>query len=147
MESFITTICYVAGHSGGHITPLISLAEQEKINHPGTHCIIITSAKQLDQTIVAKSKAIDQSYTLPIAQRRNWYYLPILAGALIYSFFKSLVILLRHRPTKIVTSGSIVAIPACLAAWLLRIPIELWEVNPTPGKTMLFLSRFSSSMY
>lgn len=147
MATHLTTVYYTAGHSGGHIIPLIALSEQRKQENPAMRSVLITSSKELDQTIARKSRSIDRHYTLPISQQRSWYLLPLLAGALVYSFFKSFMLLIYDRPEKIVTSGSIVAIPVCLAGWLLRIPIELWEVNATPGKTILFLSRCATTVH
>lgn len=144
MEQKISeTICYIAAHSGGHIIPCLTLAKKEKPKR----ILFFSSAKDLDQKIVTHSKVVDYYHTLPVTQKRTFFYVPILALGLIYSFLKSFLLLVWYHPIRIISTGSIIAIPACIAAWLLRIPIELFEVNATPGKTIIFLSRFASRIH
>lgn len=45
------------------------------------------------------------------------------------------------------STGGYIAIPVVLAAYLLRIPIELWELNATPGRALQFLARFATNIY
>lgn len=138
-------ICYIAGHSGGHIIPCLTLAQEEKENH-GHTILFITSTKILDQQIIKESGIVDDHYMFPITQKRRWYLMPLLAAALVWSFMKAFFIFIRHRPSRIISTGSIIAIPGCLAAWILRIPIELFEVNAKPGKTIIFLARFATKI-
>ena len=42
--------------------------------------------------------------------------------------------------------GGLISIPVCLAGKLLRIPIELYELNVEPGKAVNFLSKFVSKI-
>lgn len=140
-----STICYIAGHSGGHIIPCLTLAQAAKEEYQ-QKILFITSTKTLDTNIIQESTLVDYHYTLAITQRRRWYLMPLIAITLGWSFIQSLFIFLWHRPVRVISTGSIIAIPGCLAAWILRIPIELFEVNAKPGKTMLFLSRFATNI-
>jgi UDP-N-acetylglucosamine--N-acetylmuramyl-(pentapeptide) pyrophosphoryl-undecaprenol N-acetylglucosamine transferase len=38
--------------------------------------------------------------------------------------------------------GGLISSPVCLAGKLLQIPIEIWELNVEPGKTVKFLTKF-----
>ncbi len=140
------TVCFVAGHSGGHIIPCLTLAKQKLQKENG--CILFfTSDKQLDHTIVAQSDTPLQHVSLAIKQQqRTWYKLPILALSLVWAFLKSFWYLMTHMPDRIITTGSIVAIPVCLAGWILGIPIELFELNAHAGRTPLFLSYFAETI-
>ncbi len=138
-------ICYIAGHSGGHIIPCLTLAAEEKELF-GHTILFITSAKSLDERIIKESGIVDKHYMFTITQKRRWYLLPFLALTMLWSFIKAVSIFIRHRPSRIISTGSIVAIPGCLAAWILRIDIELFEVNAQPGKTIIFLSRFATKI-
>ncbi len=53
---------------------------------------------------------------------------------------------MAERPERIITTGSSVAIPVCIAGWVLNIPIELFELNTHPGKTMRFLATFAQTI-
>lgn len=139
-------LCYVAGHSGGHIIPCLTLAQQEKQQH-GIGILFFSSTKMLDQQIIQKSTIVDYHVRLPLAQKRRWYHLPGLIAQGAYAFLYSFFMLHRHRPARIISTGSIIAIPVCIAGWILRIPIELFEVNATPGKTMRLLSFCATNIY
>lgn len=143
MAAQLKSICYVAGHSGGHIIPCLTLAKKCDDTH---RAYFITSSKLLDQQIVRAENPEIPLYSLPIGQKRRWWQLPLFALRLFYSFFKSVRILLSNRPEKIVTTGSTIAIPVCIAGWLLGIEIELWELNAIPGNTSRFLSPLASSI-
>ncbi len=134
------TICYVAAHSGGHIIPCLTLAE-----HDNEHTILfITSSKPLDSILVKQCKKKINHRTLPLGQHIPSLLRPFF---LFYSCFVALFYLAAEMPKKIVTTGSIVAIPVCLAGWILGIPIELYELNATPGKTIRLLAWFAHTIH
>jgi UDP-N-acetylglucosamine--N-acetylmuramyl-(pentapeptide) pyrophosphoryl-undecaprenol N-acetylglucosamine transferase len=60
---------------------------------------------------------------------------------LLLSVPQALVLLLVRRPAAILTTGGYVAIPALLAATVLRIPSVLWEGNVVPGRSVRFVAR------
>ena len=66
---------------------------------------------------------------------------------LILSFFKSAYILVKDRPQKVVSTGGYISIPVCMAAFILRIPIEIYELNATPGKATTLLSKIASKIH
>jgi UDP-N-acetylglucosamine--N-acetylmuramyl-(pentapeptide) pyrophosphoryl-undecaprenol N-acetylglucosamine transferase len=146
MEQKVIPIWYVAGHSGGHIIPCLTLAAQHKKENGGP-VSFITTTKSLDRTIITGSTVVDKAYAFYMPQQRQWYMLPLLAAALAGAWLRALYLLVVHRPAMIVTTGSIIAIPVCLAAWILRIPITLFEVNAKPGKTIQLLAPFAHHIY
>lgn len=139
-------ICFVAGHSGGHIIPCLTLAQKMK-KKDAYDILFFASHKKLDRQLVTQNATIDHYYHLPIDQKRQWYLLAFLVVGLGWSSLKSLVLLCWYRPQQIISTGSIIAIPVCLAGWLLGIPIVLFELNAKPGKTISFLSYFASKIY
>jgi UDP-N-acetylglucosamine--N-acetylmuramyl-(pentapeptide) pyrophosphoryl-undecaprenol N-acetylglucosamine transferase len=54
----------------------------------------------------------------------------------IFSFIVSLYYLIKYRPNTIITTGGVTAIPACCAAFLLRIPITIYCLDALPGKAI-----------
>lgn len=137
------TICFAAGHSGGHIIPCLTLAQQE---YAGSSILFFTSQKPLDCTLIAQSKCALTHIPLAIAQQRKWYTLPLLALSLAWATAQSFFHLIAHMPDRIITTGSIVAVPVCIAGWLLGIPIELFELNAQAGKTIRGLSYISDTV-
>ena len=131
MQTTINRICYVAGNSAGHIIPALTLAKKEK-----NKIIFIAADKELDRKILDKENWIEKKEFLKINRFKIFY--------LLTSFFKSLKILRNQNVKKVVTTAGIIAIPVCLAAKILGIPFEIWELNLEPGKATKFLARLST---
>ena len=52
----------------------------------------------------------------------------------------------EQKIEKIVSTGGITALPICIAATLLGIPVHLFELNATPGSAIKSLSMFATSV-
>ncbi len=135
----IQTICYVAGKSGGHIIPCLTLARTQKKN-----ILFFSSNTALDKTILSNNKNISWHIMLPFSTRAGSYIKTFFTAC--YSFLISFFYLLKHRPTEIISTGTIVAIPPCIAGWILRIPITLYSLDAVPGKAIQFLTPFATSI-
>jgi UDP-N-acetylglucosamine--N-acetylmuramyl-(pentapeptide) pyrophosphoryl-undecaprenol N-acetylglucosamine transferase len=135
-------ICFVAGKSGGHILPCITLAQQVMHKHPHYEVMFFSTASDLDKQLI-NGNAIIKHY---IPLNLETHYLkkiitwPLFAWQLMYSFIKSVWYLRKLNPEAVISTGGYIAIPVCLAARLLRIPIELYELNAVPGKAVKFLA-------
>ena len=78
--------------------------------------------------------------------KKLWRY-PIFFSQLIITFFKSFYHLKKQRPKKIISTGGLLALPVAIAGWLLRIPIELYELNVIPGKAVQMLAPVASKIF
>lgn len=142
MEKFI---CFVAGKSGGHIIPAIYQAKKEIEKDPDYNILFFSTDSELDKKIIKNYPFIDFHICLPVGNVRPsrfinffWKYTK--------SFFKSLWLLRRYKPEKIISMGGISSIPVCLAGKFLSIPVELYELNVEPGKAINFMSKFSTNI-
>ena len=145
----IATICFVAGKSGGHLLPCITKAQQIKKEHPQTEIYLFSTGTELENKILNK-----QSYINNYAPTNLWdvpyqspWLFPLFIGNATWYFFKSLYKLWNIQASKVVSFGGFNSIPVCLAAKILHIPFELYELNVEPGKATKFLSRFTSTIY
>lgn len=148
--SFVkSTLCVVAGHSSGHILPALTLGIQWLQARPQGSCIFFSTTKQLDKKILSHSEVPITHIPLnfeSISLKKVWK-LPrwFLSG--IRSCIHSYRVLAQHNIEKVITTGGYIAVPVCIAAKLLGIPIELYELNAVPGKTIRFLSYISQTIY
>jgi len=150
------TLCVVAGASGGHITPAIVLAKQWLEQNPDGSILFFgtTSACPLVSSALRspwRSRAYRETSHIPcnLAQRpgkKIWRY-PFFFSQLLFTFFKSLYHLKKQNPEKIITTGGLLAMPVAIAGWLLRIPIELYELNVIPGKAIHTLAPLASKIF
>jgi UDP-N-acetylglucosamine--N-acetylmuramyl-(pentapeptide) pyrophosphoryl-undecaprenol N-acetylglucosamine transferase len=141
---------YVAGRSGGHIVPALTLIQQLSSD---CHAMIITTTTPLDKHIVhdfsAKNSAACffeyTSINLPNVPRSpikkvGWLLM------VCYAMFKVMCWFIQKRPEQVISMGGYVSIPVVVAAWLLRIPVMVYELNVVPGRATLFLTRFAKQI-
>jgi UDP-N-acetylglucosamine--N-acetylmuramyl-(pentapeptide) pyrophosphoryl-undecaprenol N-acetylglucosamine transferase len=136
-------ICFVAGKSGGHILPCLTIA-QNKLKHEPLHILFFSSNTDLDKKIISQDSHVSWHVMLPLATRQKGLIRTFFDTCV--SFFISFFYLCNYRPTEIITTGGIVAIPTCLAGWLLRIPITLYSLDAVPGKAIRFLIPYATSI-
>jgi UDP-N-acetylglucosamine--N-acetylmuramyl-(pentapeptide) pyrophosphoryl-undecaprenol N-acetylglucosamine transferase len=141
------TICYVAGKSGGHIIPCLTLAKNWRNTHKNGNVLFISSNHPLDRTLT-KNQYVTANYYLSLSDvpYKKIYRYPVFFWQFLTSCIRSIHILRKTHPIRVVSTGGIVAIPVILAAYVLRIPVELWELNVVPGRTISFLARFATTI-
>lgn len=137
-------ICYVAGKSGGHIIPCLTLANNSLIHGKKKNILFFSANTPLDKTILSPNQHITWHVMLPLSTRAGSYIKTMFNAC--YSFMLSFFYLCRHRPAEIITTGGIVAIPPCVAGFILRIPITLYSLDAIPGKAIQFLAPLATSI-
>lgn len=143
----MNTICFVAGHSGGHIVPCLTLAAQRK-EADASRILFIATNHPLDRTVIGRNTNIDKLVLLDIEQipyKRPWR-LPLFTYKFIRAVATAARLLRQEKVEQLITTGGFIAIPICLAATLLRIPIELIELNVVPGKTIKLLAPLAQTI-
>jgi UDP-N-acetylglucosamine--N-acetylmuramyl-(pentapeptide) pyrophosphoryl-undecaprenol N-acetylglucosamine transferase len=130
-------IFFVAGKSGGHIIPALTLAQKISREQPHIALGIFVNDTSLDRSLIKDASYIKQQ--IPVLLKGKL--------ALIKAFFTSLSVLRKAAPDKVVSMGGLISVPVCLAAWVLRIPIELYELNVEPGRAVKFLAPFATRMF
>jgi len=143
------TYCFVAGQSGGHIIPCITLAQKIIAQYPQSRIIFFTTHASLDAHL---TQSLGTSFTiiaLPISSIANHspFKFMLFAIKFLAAFCISFYKLVRTQPQSITSTGGICTIPVALAAYLLRIPINLYELNVLPGKTTYFLASLTRIIY
>jgi UDP-N-acetylglucosamine--N-acetylmuramyl-(pentapeptide) pyrophosphoryl-undecaprenol N-acetylglucosamine transferase len=143
------TIIFAAGKSGGHIIPCLTLAAEEKKKNNRTKNIFFTTSSALDTSIIENNKGIvDVHKQIQLTQLpQKWYNYGSFIWYFCSSFCTALYVLFTTKPACIISTGGIVALPICLAAYFLRIPIHLYELNATPGNAISKLSLLADSIH
>lgn len=141
-------ICFVAGKSGGHILPCITLAQQMVNKHPDYEILFFSTTTQLDSQLLSGNPIIKHHIPLNLGSIPYGKFLsyPVFFFHVIIAFLTSLKFLYRHKPESVITTGGYIAIPVCFAAKILGIPIELYELNVVPGKAIKLLASIASKV-
>ncbi len=130
------TLCFVAGRSGGHILPALTLAKQHKADHPHDSITFFSTSTPLDIQLIGDAHVVD--HHIPMRLDTISYSNPFRLCTCIYNFFKAMITsffyMLNHKPTAVISTGGYISIPVCVAAYIVGIPITLYELNAIPGK-------------
>lgn len=141
--------CFVAGHSGGHIVPCLTLAQETIMRDPSASILFFTTTADLDALItqhyappfrIIRLPAFSFTHQNPLALLKDF-------SAFIFALASALYHLIQYRPQSVTSTGGICAIPITFAARCLRIPVDLYELNVLPGKTIYFLAPFARTLY
>lgn len=141
--------CFVAAKSAGHILPALALAKNIKQQEPSIHILFISTTTALDKKLLCTNSDIDEhiGYQLDNIPYRKPWRIPLFAWQLLSSFVHCFSLFCKERPRRIITTGGLIAIPACIAGWLLGIPIDLYELNAEPGGAIKFLAPIATNIY
>ncbi len=130
-------IFFVAAGSGGHINPAVTLAQQALKQNKNVSIHFFTGTKTLEQTLAHKlQQAHHHSCNLGQFSLRRWWQIPLHIGNCIKIIYESYKLARKYNPQEIVTTGSFLALPVCLGAWLAGTPVTLYELNVEPGKSV-----------
>ena len=128
-----------AGSTGGHIFPILAVAEELKKQGHDVH--IVSSGSEMEK----KALANFPTSTLSIGRLRKsvslWERLKTLLF-LPYYLLRALIIIHKIKPDKVIGSGGAVSGPVLLIACLLRYKTVIWELNAVPGFANKILSLF-----
>ena len=128
----------IAGGSGGHLFPAISLTETDKI---------FDYYFLIDDRIegIIKKKKLKYFKIFSSSLKIN-LLLPINLVKIFLGFLQSLQIFIKHKPHIVVGFGGYTSIPSIFAAKILKIKIIIHEQNAVMGKTNRFLSYLTNNI-
>lgn len=142
-------IFIVAAGSGGHILPGLQIAQQWHQTNPRGMVYFFTGTSNLEKKIIQQHAFIPETYYWHLSKfsLRRWWTLPLVILQGIYLIGKSFFYVTWHKPEMVISTGGILSLPLCYAAWILRSPIELYELNVVPGKAIKALMPCATTIY
>ena len=142
MEKADNVVIAAAGTGGGHVFPAQALALALLRKRPAMRITFVGSGLRSCRYFQQKRFAfVDIPSQTPFKKRpcqliRAWT--AIVKGVIAcVAFFK------RSRPGIVIGFGSFHTFPALVAAWLLKVPIILFESNLVPGRVNRWCSRWA----
>ncbi|MCL4360767.1 UDP-N-acetylglucosamine--N-acetylmuramyl-(pentapeptide) pyrophosphoryl-undecaprenol N-acetylglucosamine transferase [Candidatus Dependentiae bacterium] len=140
-------IACVAASSGGHIIPTLTLAQDFLARNPDHKILLFSTSKDLDKKIIDQYSCISRYEFLNFNKQPGIFNKINFLTSFFPNFWQSLKILKKTKPSEIICTGGYICIPVGVAAWLLKIPVNIFELNAIPGKTNKLLSYFASDIY
>lgn len=135
------------GGTGGHIYPALAVVEALRRRSNPPDISWLGGQRGLEERIVPAAGVPLRRLALrslrTVGRDVHLILDPIRLAASIPQAFLMMV---RHRPDAVFTTGGYVAIPVLMAARVLRIPTVLWEGNVIPGRSVRATARLASAL-
>ena len=145
MNNKIKKITIATGGTGGHVIPAYNLAKHFVDNDKFEVEIIV------DKRGLKYLKSCNEIKVIKIASatifKKNIFKIAYSTMIILYSTFKSLILLLSNRPNLVFGMGGYSSFPVCVAAKFLRIPFIIYENNLIIGKANRYLMPFAKKIF
>lgn len=144
-------IIFTGGGTAGHIFPGLAVIEELHMlaqeNNEPIEVMWIGSKKENEQKLV-ESYGVP-FYRIPTGKLRRYFSLQNVLDffKVIGGIIKSFRLLGKLKPDLIFSKGGFVAVPPCIAAKILRIPIITHESDFSPGLTTKIISKFATKIF
>jgi UDP-N-acetylglucosamine--N-acetylmuramyl-(pentapeptide) pyrophosphoryl-undecaprenol N-acetylglucosamine transferase len=128
------------GGTGGHLVPALAVVDAIKHRDSAVDILFIGSTTGIEAEIVPKRGIVYKSIVTGKLRRSSRGLLGMLTIANVRDMLavpKGLIdayrILRAYKPDVVLSTGGYVAVPASIAAWMLRIPLVIHEQTTTIG--------------
>ncbi|HET7673592.1 MAG TPA: glycosyltransferase, partial [Candidatus Saccharimonadales bacterium] len=152
----------VGGGSGGHITPLLAIANHLKRKHPAYRISVVTERMGVFNHIFngADKGVIEKIYYINAGKYRRYHGQSLFRRVLDFKTFlynirdvfklfvgitESYWLLLRVRPNVVFIKGGYVGVPVGLACRVLKIPYVTHDSDALPGLTNRLIAKKASA--
>lgn len=143
MKRIKNRIMLSGGGTGGSVTPLIALAEELKRQDETLEFLWVGTKKGVEFTIV--EEAAIPFFGISSGKLRRYFSFRNFTDLIliIIGFCQSVILLWRWQPSVLISAGSFVAVPLTWAAWLMRIPVLVHQMDITPGLANKLMAPFA----
>lgn len=139
-------ILLVGGGSGGHVMPLIAVAESIKQKDPTVEIIALGEGKFMADAVA--TAGITYRTILAGKMRRYFSFLSLLDPfKALAGFFQSLWWLLYYMPDAVFCKGGYVSVMPALTARLYFIPVYTHESDSVPGVSNRFIGGMAKTVF
>ncbi len=132
MESKPKKIILTGGGTAGSVSPLLAIVENLK-NSENFYFLFLGTKNGIEKNMAGE---IGLRYKAILAGKFRRYFdwqnfLDIFR--IFLAFWQALFILVQEKPNLIMSAGSFAAVPVVWAAWVLRIPVIVHQMDVRPG--------------
>ena len=143
-EGKVTTVMIMAGGTGGHVYPALSVAKA--LREKSIQVVWLGTKKGLEARVIPSEgfdiEWIDASAVVGI----QWSRKIMIPWMIVRAVWQSLKVIWRQKPSVVLGMGGFVAGPGGVAAWLLRRPLIIHEANARSGLTNRMLTMLATKV-
>ncbi len=137
-------IILTGGGSGGHLMPLVAVANKIKERVPDTEFLFVGPKGNLENIIIGKA-GIPMKHVLAGKMRRYfsiWNIIDFFKAPL--GILQALWVLLVYMPDAIFSKGGYASLPVVIAGFIYRIPVLIHESDSVLGLANSMLGKFAT---
>lgn len=149
----------MGGGSGGHITPLLAVANQLKIDHPKSQIVVITEKRGAFNHMFEGSRPIDNIYLINAGKYRRYYGRSLLRRIIdiqslllnvrdvfriVLGLLESIILLIKIKPDVVFIKGGYVGVPVGIACRLLKKIYVTHDSDAVPGLTNKLIAKHAA---
>lgn len=145
-------ILFTGGGTGGHIFPIIAIAEEMKKRDLNLSLTYIGPSDFTSKTFLAPAKI--KAYYITSGKLRRYFSISAIFSNIAdlfikipFGIFQAFTIMFFSAPDVIISKGGFGSIPVIIAGWILRIPIFMHESDVVPGLANKIGSKFSEKVF
>ena len=135
------TIMIMAGGTGGHIFPALSVAEE--LRGSGWNVVWLGNRKGMEGKLIPGRGYATAWIRFGAVRGKGFLRKVLLPLDLLIAFWQSARAIFAHRPDVVLGMGGYVAFPGGMMASLLNRPLIIHEQNSVPGLTNRILARIA----
>ncbi len=136
-------VLIVAGGTGGHLYPGISVAKKLIENHH--QVLLVIRAKELEMKAVSNAH-LEFATIAGTGLKKSLVGLLIFGWQFLKGFSQAQGIIARFNPEVILAMGNYLSLPIAMAGRQRKIPVVLHEQNCLPGKATKFLAKKAAAI-
>lgn len=151
-------VVLTGGGSGGHITPLIAVADELKRRDPSARLVYVGQKGDRFATVVADHPAIDEVYSVRAGKFRRYHGegwrqlldIPELLKNIRDAFFvlvgiwQARRLMAQLQPAVIFSRGGFVSVPVCLGGAMKNVPYITHDSDPIPSLANRIIARWAA---
>jgi UDP-N-acetylglucosamine--N-acetylmuramyl-(pentapeptide) pyrophosphoryl-undecaprenol N-acetylglucosamine transferase len=137
-------VLLVGGGTGGHVSPLLAVAEALREADPEVRFLFIGGRRGLEADLVSAAGIPFHATAMPSLRDPDSRTSLLARAALMpIASADALARIVRFRPNVCLTTGGLVSLPIVVAARVARVPVYIWEGNAIPGRVNRMLAGWS----
>ncbi len=129
------------GGTGGHIYPAIAIADEIKKRNSNAQLLFVGASDKMEMQRVPQAGYKIIGLWISGIQRKITFKNILFPIKLIFSLFKSWLIILKFKPHIVIGTGGFASGPILFASSLMKIPTLIQEQNSYPGITNQLLAK------
>jgi UDP-N-acetylglucosamine--N-acetylmuramyl-(pentapeptide) pyrophosphoryl-undecaprenol N-acetylglucosamine transferase len=136
-------IVLTGGGTGGHLVPLVTVAEKIKEKVPDCDFLFIGPGGKMEREIMDRAGIRSKKVMAGKIRRYFSFQNFIDVFKIPIGIVQALFHLLAFMPDAIFSKGGYASLPVVLAGWIYRVPILIHESDANPGLANSVLAKFS----